>query len=405
MRVLEDAMQRAFARLPEQMLNPILAEKLAEQGVRVPERVLRRLGADFLANGSDTVNYWNWDWAWKFWERQEVKLEITEGDSQRIEENLERIDWKRFCETVVSDSATRILADLERDWPRRRRIELKESDKFRQRIHHKWRDAIESLTFLVAISRELGEGIHSEIRAGRVEQGAAIIDVMSRMHARACQVSEEILCLLSAGFADGAMARWRTMYEMDVVTLFIHDHGEELAQRYLDHSVVESFNAARDDKECFERLGYEPISDEEFAEVESAKNKAVSIYGPGFGTPFGWASSLLQKKKPVFKDIEKAVSFDHFRSQYRLASYPVHAGAKSTLFRLSLPDGVDGLLTGPSDSGMADPGQNTAISLAQISAAFLMLHPILDNIVGMQIVNDVSAKVVERFAGTRPAEN
>ena len=45
---------------------------------------------------------------------------------------------------------------------------------------------------------------------------------------RACQVTDEIICLLENGFADGAMARWRTLHEIAVVAVVISQHGENL---------------------------------------------------------------------------------------------------------------------------------------------------------------------------------
>ena len=37
---------------------------------------------------------------------------------------------------------------------------------------------------------------------------------ISQLHGRACQQYLEVLCLLKSGFADGAFARWRSMYEL-----------------------------------------------------------------------------------------------------------------------------------------------------------------------------------------------
>lgn len=51
---------------------------------------------------------------------------------------------------------------------------------------------------------------------------------------RACQVYREIVCLSKHGFADGAFARWRTLYESAVITLFINEYGDDVAKSYHD---------------------------------------------------------------------------------------------------------------------------------------------------------------------------
>ncbi len=49
---------------------------------------------------------------------------------------------------------------------------------------------------------------------------------------RACQVYREIVCLAKHGFADGAFARWRTLYELAVIALFINEYGDTVAKSY-----------------------------------------------------------------------------------------------------------------------------------------------------------------------------
>ena len=57
-------------------------------------------------------------------------------------------------------------------------------------------------------------------------------------------MADEIICLLENGFADGAMARWRTLHEIAIVAIVLSKHGEDIAQGYLDHQAVESKRAA-----------------------------------------------------------------------------------------------------------------------------------------------------------------
>lgn len=51
-------------------------------------------------------------------------------------------------------------------------------------------------------------------------------------------VFDEIICLIENGFPDGAMQRWRSLYEYSIIVLFILEQGEEVATAYTDHFYV-----------------------------------------------------------------------------------------------------------------------------------------------------------------------
>jgi hypothetical protein len=93
---------------------------------------------------------------------------------------------------------------------------------------------------LVAIARELGGEMNADARSNAATLGPALVDVITRMHARPCQIAEEVIVLSECGFANGAMARWRTMHEVFVVASFISKHGEKCAKAYCEHQAVES---------------------------------------------------------------------------------------------------------------------------------------------------------------------
>src|SRR5437870_8332031 len=88
-----------------------------------------------------------------------------------------------------------------------------------------------------------------------------------RQHVRACQVTDEIITLLENGFADGAMARWRTLHEIAVVTSLISQHGIELAERYVAYQAVEAKRALDMYARCHTDLGYR--SEEHTSELQS----------------------------------------------------------------------------------------------------------------------------------------
>jgi hypothetical protein len=108
-------------------------------------------------------------------------------------------------------------------------------------------------------------------------------------------------------------------------------------------------------------------------------------------------------RKPTFVDIERAAGIDHLRPYYRMASHPVHANPKGVFFRLGLMWESQILLAGPSNAGLADPGQCAALSLSQVSAVFGALDPTIDNIVGLKIILQLSGEVAKEFGKAQSA--
>lgn len=56
---------------------------------------------------------------------------------------------------------------------------------------------------------------------------------LQHIHGRVCQQFAEVLCLMEHGFADGAYARWRSMFELCCTATFISEQGEQIARQYI----------------------------------------------------------------------------------------------------------------------------------------------------------------------------
>lgn len=81
-----------------------------------------------------------------------------------------------------------------------------------------------------------------------------------------------------------------------------------------------------------------------------------------------------------------------------MVSQNVHANPKGVFFRLGLyPEGQDILLAGPSNTGLADPGHGTAISLGQITVALLSTRPNIDRLVICNILVRLMGEIGEEF--------
>jgi hypothetical protein len=396
-RTVHDALDELVRELPDQIVGELIAKKIREHGIALSRRE-RKLLADQLRRGACTFRVKRWQW----WRTRHISLEVTPADIEQATRT-----YKEMVEHLptVFDQATEataeaVLANLRRKWKAESRAQARDVTRFRRRHYKHWKHPMELLRMLVTISREVGESITNDLKAS-VDAGARVnlIEVIGRSHARGCQIAEEIICLLEGGFADGAIARWRSLHEVAVVATFIADQGETLAQRYVAHQAIESKRAADEYERCREDLGYEPIGEAQAGAIRAAYDHALAQFGPRFGKgDYGWAAEQLNRPQPTFKDIEHTVGVGHLRPYYRMASYNVHANPKGVFFKLGTLEESQVLLAGASNAGLADPGQCAALSVAQLSNAHGALDPTLDVCAALRIINSLVPEIADAFA-------
>ena len=246
---------------------------------------------------------------------------------------------------------------------------------FLKRQREKWGKPLDQLFMLLEAAREAGEGYNESFEAAAAAEQDYVFDALRRLHARACLVASEVIWLMEGGYASGAMARWRTLYEIAVVGCFIKEKGQEVAERYLLHHVIDTCKAAEDFQKRCGTLGYDPLSAPELSKMQAGRDTLCQRFGKDYRDQWGWAADALKPKAANFAEIEAAVSFDHHRPFYKLACHSSHAGSKGIQFDLGNalnPPGSDVMLAGPSDAGLCDPGTCTAVSLLQITTILLL---------------------------------
>lgn len=249
---------------------------------------------------------------------------------------------------------------------------------------------------LLTIARELG----SEIAKLRPINESPLNDVLLRLHIRACQVAAEIIVLLENGYADGAMARWRTLHEISVVMVLMNKHGEQLAERYIAHRAVEAKLGKDQYALCYEQLGYQALDPTECLNIDEAYEDAIKSYGNEFRGPYGWAAGYVQKGvrgRIGLGELEAAAGRAAMAAHYKLASYNVHAGPHALFFRLALM-GESGLLSGASNAGLIEPGQNTAVSFTLISIMLVRDCINMDTVVTMKLLQQLRDEIPRAFA-------
>ena len=300
---------------------------------------------------------------------------------------------------LVDNTAILILARIRKDASSGLKRHRKDRKGFEKRLNKLWKYPLDLLDLVIALSTEAGTEFNRKFRNEAVSSDDAVFEALTRLHARGCQVSGEILALLHAGFADGSHARWRSLHEMAVVASLIQEHGQELAERYLLHETVQQYKLACEYEKFFDRLDDEPPSKENFDKLKEQYDELIARFGEAFKGDYGWASSAIGSNRPTMSDIEQHVQLDHMRPYYRMASDNVHANSHGAHFRLGLHSSQQErvLLAGPSNLGLADPGHSTAISLLQLTTALLATESVLDCVVTMKILAELTNEVGEAF--------
>jgi hypothetical protein len=328
---------------------------------------------------------------------KEIVIEFTDDDTNAVKETVDNLiaELPKIIEGILETSPPSLLEALKNDWVREAKLQHRDKAGFRMRLNKRWGGGLELLKMFITISREVGSNINTELR--KDTNTHQLVNVLTRLHARGCQVADEVVCLLENGFSDGAMARWRTLHEISAVSSLIGKHGEDLAERYVEHEAIESAKAARLFQKHHERLGQTAMPSEEIAAIETQRDALIAKYGKDFGGTYGWVAEHLKIADPKLAQLIQAAKIDHLSPFYKMASHNVHANPKGIFFKLGSIGESEVLLAGPSNAGLADPGHSTAISLMQITTALALINPTLDDVISLKILVKLEDQIGDAF--------
>lgn len=325
-------------------------------------------------------------------EQIEEEIEdITEEDIQDLmEESMED-----SIENLATHTYERILSNDEGLERYHQTIEG-----FQERLEERWGDSLELLERLIIWSMECGRALNQEYGFQARRNDNYQFQALLHLHSRAVQVALEIHHLLKGGFADGAFARWRSLYELSITSSFIFHHAEDTAERFLSYHNIWDYYFAETYQEHQDDLNVEPLEPEVIEELGEVRDELVEQFGDsiddgGYGS--GWAVEAHSGNGgPSLHSMKEEVDLEHLTPYYKLACESVHAGSKGTLDRLGIIrheyiEQPEVLLAGPSNAGLNLPGQLTAVSLAQVTTDLLLTRPqstSLADIQGMQMLLD-----------------
>jgi len=268
---------------------------------------------------------------------------------------------------------------------------------FEARLYKKWHKPLDLLECLIRIATETGDEKAKLLAKSADKTNNYQRSALIQLHARCVQVANEILTLLRAGYADGANARWRSLYELAVIANFLRDQNNGVAERYLAHDTMKLLKETRDYQKVCRKLGYLPFKQSEVRTIKRRHDALLARFGKEFEyrTGYEWVlpATIGKTKGTVsFREIEDRVKFSKWHPFYNLSSNAIHSGPRG-FFRLGLIHQNEMLLAGASNFGLADPLQNTAISLSQVSVFLLTVEPSLEDLLKAEAIGSYSHRI------------
>ena len=108
------------------------------------------------------------------------------------------------------------------------------------------------------------------------------LNALIRIHDRALQITNEILTLLKAGYPNGANARWRSLHELAVISMFLSDNDNVVSQRYLEHEAIIRYKEVMTYQEHCEKLGQVPHKEEFLDKLKERRDELCDKYGKDY---------------------------------------------------------------------------------------------------------------------------
>lgn len=401
---LQSVLEEQLATMPRVIATELVRDKLKAAGHTEDEKLIGSIVDQLLGAGTADDDD-DEDDVIDFESEEDIVLEFTDADTARLQDYADKFSESLpdLIHTVAEAAASKMLRRYERDWAVWHEATDIQMDQFRFNLQARWGKGFDGLRMLIELSRDIGTDFHRRASRSRSLHRAHLNKALSHLHVRAIQIASEIMILMENGYADGAMARWRTLHEVACVAMVLGDGGEALAERYLAHEIVEAKKGLGQYQQCHSKLGYAPFSKRAAARIERDYAHAISRYGKDFGGDYGWVAAQLGNPRPKFSNIEDAAGRAMMRSHYKMASHNVHASTKGIAYRLGSLDRNCAVIAGASNVGFVEPGQNLALSLMHITMLLLPTSWTVDKIAQLMALNKLHDRIPRALAQSERA--
>lgn len=203
-------------------------------------------------------------------------------------------------------------------------------------------------------------------------------------------IVKEIECLIENGFPNGAMARWRTLFEYNIIGNFLAIHGENMAERYLDFIDVERNKEIKEYKESLKYFDFEELEKNIIQENENKIKLLKTKYGDKFiDGDYGWANDFFEKKdkkKVSFKEILNDVDKNGMILYYKFSCSFIHSNCKNILINLASINGIkiddyNKIIGNAVNIGFCEPIQLTMYCFLNAFLFLISINPSDKNII------------------------
>jgi hypothetical protein len=301
-------------------------------------------------------------------------------------------DAEHVTQRFVAETSAELLKVLKRNAPEMLNSEREHTRGFEERNYARWKEPLDLLTTLWVCAQEISEGHSSK---GPRSSDPLVFDTLAYLQPRALLVASEIQSLLRSGYADAALARWRTLHEIVVTMMFLAKHGQQAALSYRMSLAFADARAAYQYNKYAGRAKLTPISANELAELQAEVNSAKSILGRSLKSDWDWAQCVISKDRITFAEIEADIEMDHWRPRYKWACRHIHSSFSAPNSLLGQSEAAQHIhQVGPSNSGLVDPIQMTAISLVQATVTFILYDsPNLETLVLSRALDQMAEEI------------
>lgn len=290
-----------------------------------------------------------------------IQEKIKKGVSEEeIEEFTSQKNISATYKTIVKQISKDSVETIENIMYEKVLIEDAYVNEFLARQSQKWGRAFVASEVLYLCILESAEMYTEYVKEVYGQKANYLFYALRNIHGRALQIYLEIMCLNKNGFADGAYARWRSLYELSVVAAFISEYGEEVAEAFIK-------SADTDDRYEWART------------AQCFKN-----YRTDWNITF---KAIKSKCKFIVKEWER---------EYNFVNQLVHASSQGTFYRLGT-DTSKVVPVGRSDSGMSISAIHSAISLVQITSFFFTVFSHGDSTISVITFRKWIDKIVEYY--------
>ena len=284
----------------------------------------------------------------------------------QIVEKMEK-KKKKALATVV-DKASDDIVDYMKDHMYETFLEWEASDaEFLARQDQKWGKCFAASRVMYAASLDAAREYSAYVQDLSTESDLTPNQYtylsLQHLHGRACQEFLEIMTLMRGGFADGAYARCRSMYEICCIASFIKEQGEPIAKQFYDQA-----------------------------------NSDYSVRS------YKWANAIRDadgKKVNSFGQIQKMCNMAQpWLDGYDMTCLVNHASPQGTFGRLANAKGMNAIPVGRSDYGIKLPAEHSALCLQWITALYLTLFPHTDSMSRVKAISKWSQVLREMYYST-----